>query len=110
MVRSVASAVTEAPTAVGAVIAAYTKFQWFRTVVQTLFSGLVAYVREVAGRTEQYWCPIKHARRILGAHERYNRFSDYGDAEAYHRELDELRADLARKRDGTTQDPPAGAG
>lgn len=64
-------------------------------------NGLIAYVREVAGRTEQYWCPIKHARRVIGTHERYHRFSDYGDAEAYHRELDELRAELARKQDGT---------
>ena len=29
-------------------------------------NGLIAYVREIAGRTEQYWCPIKHARRALG--------------------------------------------
>jgi hypothetical protein len=27
-------------------------------------NGLFAYVREIAARTEQYWCPIKHARRI----------------------------------------------
>ncbi|MDL1981735.1 MAG: hypothetical protein LWX02_09760, partial [Deltaproteobacteria bacterium] len=26
-------------------------------------NGLIAYVQEVAARTEQYWCPIKHARR-----------------------------------------------
>lgn len=25
-------------------------------------NGLIAFVREVAARTEQYWCPIKHAR------------------------------------------------
>lgn len=24
-------------------------------------NGLLAHVREIAGRTEQYWCPIKHA-------------------------------------------------
>ena len=24
-------------------------------------NGVAAYVREIAGRTEQYWCPIKHA-------------------------------------------------
>jgi hypothetical protein len=29
-------------------------------------NGLIAYVREIAGRTEQYWCPIKHARRVIG--------------------------------------------
>ena len=30
-------------------------------------NGLIAYVREIAGRTEQYWCPIKHAARDWGA-------------------------------------------
>ena len=34
-------------------------------------NGLVAYVREIAGRTEQFWCPIKHARRAIGAHAHY---------------------------------------
>lgn len=64
-------------------------------------NGVIAYVREVAGRTEQYWCPIKHARRIIGAHERYSRFSDYGDAEAYQRELEALRAELKRRTEQT---------
>ncbi|MEQ1580183.1 MAG: hypothetical protein ABL964_06295 [Steroidobacteraceae bacterium] len=64
-------------------------------------NGLIAYVREVAARSEQYWCPIKHARRIMGAHERYNRFSDYGDAEAYQQELEALRAELKRRSDLT---------
>ncbi|HNC69643.1 MAG TPA: hypothetical protein PKZ77_04070, partial [Pseudomonadales bacterium] len=34
-------------------------------------NGIAAYAREVAARTEQYWCPIKHARRIVAAHDRY---------------------------------------
>jgi hypothetical protein len=46
-------------------------------------SGLVAYVFEILSRTEQYFCPIKHARKILGTHSRYRRFFDYGDAEDY---------------------------
>jgi hypothetical protein len=48
-------------------------------------------VREVAGRTEQYWCPIRHARRIRGAHPRYSEFVEYGDAEGYKRKLIPLR-------------------
>ncbi len=50
-------------------------------------NGVAAYFREVAGRTELYWCPIKHARRVLAAHEHYRRFAEFGDAEAYHREV-----------------------
>jgi hypothetical protein len=57
-------------------------------------NGVIAYVREVAARTEQYWCPIKHAQRLRAAHARYHRFVDYGDAEAYRRHLDDLRQDL----------------
>lgn len=61
-------------------------------------NGLLAYVREVAARTEQYWCPIKHARRIVGAHDRYSRFADFGDAEAYQTELEALRQKLKAER------------
>jgi len=46
-------------------------------------NGLLAYAREIAGRTEQYWCPIKHARRVIAAHEGYDRFAEYGDAGAF---------------------------
>jgi hypothetical protein len=46
-------------------------------------NGVIAYVREIAGRTEKHWCPIKHARRVIGAHPRYAEFVDYGDADAY---------------------------
>ena len=46
-------------------------------------NGIIAFFREVAGRAEQHWCPIKHARRILAAHPHYSEFADYGDAEAY---------------------------
>ncbi|PKO43822.1 MAG: hypothetical protein CVU31_13045 [Betaproteobacteria bacterium HGW-Betaproteobacteria-4] len=54
-------------------------------------NGVAAYVREVAARTEQYWCPIKHARRVKAAHELYPNFYDFGDAEAYRQGLNRLR-------------------
>jgi hypothetical protein len=54
-------------------------------------NGLIAYVREIAGRTEQHWCPIKHARRMIGAHPRYALFEDYGDAEGYRKRLKQLQ-------------------
>ena len=58
-------------------------------------NGLMAYAREVVGQTEQYWCPIKHARKVLNAHPYYMGFVDFGDAQAYRTELDVLRAKLA---------------
>lgn len=59
-------------------------------------NGLAAYLREVAARTEQYWCPIKHARRILAPHTRYNRFFEYGDAESFRKGLERLRVEFER--------------
>lgn len=46
-------------------------------------NGLIAYAREIAGRTEAHWCPIKHARRYLGAHRYYQDFYAYGDADSF---------------------------
>jgi hypothetical protein len=54
-------------------------------------NGVLAYAREIASRTEQYWCPIKHARRLKGCHSRQCMFCEYGDAEGFRREFDELR-------------------
>ncbi|MEP2828038.1 hypothetical protein [Parvibaculum sp.] len=59
-------------------------------------NGLIAYVREVAGRTEAYWCPIKHAKKAAGAHEHYLGFVAYGDADAYRKRIAELE-EAARK-------------
>jgi len=59
-------------------------------------NGLIAYVAEVAARTEQYFCPVKHARKVLGTHRRYARFLEFGDSADFHARLEELRAALAR--------------
>jgi hypothetical protein len=60
----------------------------------TYANGVLAYVREVAARTEQYWCPIKHGRAIRAPHRRYRRFVAYGDASGYRQELTPLREAL----------------
>ena len=57
-------------------------------------NGVVAYTREVLARTEQYWCPIKHARKVVGRHRRYQKFMDYGDGENYRDRLINLRDEL----------------
>jgi len=61
-------------------------------------SGLIAYIHEIVARTEQYFCPIKHARRILGTHSRYPRFLDYGEAAAYEARLEAFRIALGRMK------------
>ena len=46
-------------------------------------NGLLAYAREIAGRSEEHWCPIKHARRTYGQHGHYWAFAEYGDADGF---------------------------
>jgi hypothetical protein len=46
-------------------------------------NGLLALITEIAARTEQHFCPIKHARRLPKPHSRYEKFLPYGDARAY---------------------------
>ena len=65
-------------------------------------TGLFTYTREIAARTEQYWCPIKHARKILDPHRRYARFSDFGDSDEFAEHFPKLRKELAPVSDQTT--------
>jgi hypothetical protein len=58
------------------------------------FNGLIAYVQEVIARTEQYWCPIKHARKLKTVHNRYRNFLDYGDAKGYREKIETVRRDF----------------
>ena len=59
-------------------------------------NGLMGYMREILARTEAYFCPIKHAHKILGTHAHYNRFLDYGDAADYEARLEEFRVALGK--------------
>ena len=57
-------------------------------------SGMIAYVTEIVGRTEQYFCPIKHAHHVIGSHQRYSSFLAFGDAEDYEAKLENFRQRL----------------
>lgn len=63
--------------------------QKFNCAYCSYANGLIGYVREIGGRTEQYWCPIKHARRVMGAHEQYAEFADFGDPDMFKKILNE---------------------
>lgn len=54
-------------------------------------NGMIGYICEIVARTEQYFCPIKHARKIIGTHGRYAHFLDFGDAENYEKKLEAIR-------------------
>ena len=77
-------------------------------------NGMLAYFTEVAARTEQHWCPIKHAGCFKCEHSRYKHFTEYGDGEGYRTRLDEIRKqydDLLLPEDGgktgSDEGPPA---
>ena len=57
------------------------------------FNGLVAYTREVAARTERFWCPLKHKNRLPNPHNHYHKFANFGD-EACFRKHQENESDL----------------
>jgi len=59
-------------------------------------NGVLSYAREIAARTEAYWCPIKHARRVADPHDLMAGFADYGDAEGFSGETARQRARLRR--------------
>ena len=64
-------------------------------------NGLMAFATEIFARTEQYFCPIKHARRIKGNHARYQYFLDYGDAEDLHKRLEAVRVSLINENENS---------
>lgn len=78
-------------------------------------NGIAAYVSEIASRTEQYWCPIKHALKVTSPHQRYQAFVEFGDAEGYRDRLGRLRANLRAEPNGSspgvsTRSPDAESG
>lgn len=63
-------------------------------------NGVIGYVREISSRTEQYWCPIKHAVCISDPHQRYYEFLEFGDAEGYRARLESFCAGLRETEKG----------
>jgi hypothetical protein len=58
------------------------------------FNGLMAFASEVASRTELYFCPIKHNKKISYRHKYYKYFFEYGDEKEYKENLNKLREKL----------------
>jgi len=69
-------------------------------------NGVMAYAREIISRTEQHWCPIRHARHVPDAHKRYPMFFPYGDAVSWHEKLQDKRAELVEEIAAGEQDQP----
>lgn len=65
------------------------------------FNGLLGYTSEIVGRTEQFWCPIRHAQKLRFYHAHYTKFVPYGNGERYRKELTKLRDDLMETESAT---------
>lgn len=57
--------------------------------------GLLAYTRQILSRTEMYWCPIKHARKVLDPHRRYAKFSDFAEGEEFEAHIAAMRKQVS---------------
>jgi hypothetical protein len=63
-------------------------------------NGLLSMITEIAARTEQHFCPIKHSHALVQTHSRYAKFLQYGDARAYRAKSDAVAhsfSDIAPK-------------
>jgi hypothetical protein len=61
-------------------------------------SGVLAYVIEIASKTEQYWCPIQHETDPAAPHKRYHDFIAYGDLHSWRARWAGLRQKLRAER------------
>lgn len=55
------------------------------------FNGLMQYASAIASRTEYYFCPIKHAKKVAYQHDYYDLYFAYGEGDEYQTKLKELR-------------------
>jgi len=70
----------------------------FNCAYCTYGNAVIAYTAEIIARTELYWCPIKHARKKLGAHRHYHKFLDFGEHEAFQEKTNHLRDNLSKSK------------
>lgn len=55
------------------------------------FNGLMQYAAAIASRTELFFCPIKHAKKVAYEHDFYNMYFEYGEGDEYQTKLKDLR-------------------
>lgn len=56
----------------------------------TYSNGLLAYSVEIAGRTERYWCPIKHSKKMEWEHKYVQDFAEFWDAKLFQEKYNEI--------------------
>lgn len=66
-------------------------FEKFNCFYCSYFNSLISYVKEIGGRTERYWCPIKHSAPLKDQHSQYDKFVDYSDGEELRKKWQDIR-------------------
>lgn len=66
-------------------------FEKFNCLYCSYFNCLISYIKEIGGRTERYWCPIKHSKTLKDQHSNYDDFVDYSEGEELRKRWEELR-------------------
>ena len=56
-------------------------FQKFHCLYCAYVNWFLSFAVEIAWRTEKYWCPIKHAKRMKWWHDWEKYFADYWDVD-----------------------------
>lgn len=67
---------------------------WFEKIncaYCSYYNALMSYAKEITGRTERYWCPIKHANNIRDPHSQYSYFVDYENGAELRKEWAKLK-------------------
>jgi hypothetical protein len=84
-------------------------FEKFNCDYCAYVNGILGYFTEIAARTEQHWCPIKHAGCAKCEHSRYKYFVAFGDAETYRDKVEEIRRSFGDLdvQQGKGQTPPS---
>lgn len=60
-------------------------------------NGVIQYVSEIGARTEEFWCPIKHNKKLEYEHSRYENYLEYGDSTEYHAKRRNIRINLQKE-------------
>ena len=72
------------------------KFHCTYCAYRARLTAYIAEIAEIVSRTEQYFCPIRHAHKIHGTHKRYLSFLEFGDATDYETKLEAFRVSLGK--------------
>ncbi len=66
-------------------------FEKLNCLYCSYFNNLLRYATEISGRTERFWCPVKHATHLTKPHSQYNKFADYLDPKDFRQKWEKLR-------------------